>query len=75
MATAQQTASSYPGNSFDPKGFKRIAEQERLQRERQKQALCLQMENILSQRTSNPSRRAALESALAQIQAQLAELG
>ena len=75
MATAQQTAPAYAGNGFDPKGFKRVAEQARLQRERQKQALNLQKENILSQRTSNPARRAALESALAQIEAQLAELG
>jgi hypothetical protein len=75
MATAHQTATPHPGNGFDPKGSKREAEQARLQRERQKQALRLQMENILSQRTSNPARRAALESALAQIEAQLAELG
>jgi hypothetical protein len=75
MATAQQTAPSYPGNGFNPNGSKQAAEQARLQRERQKQALRLQMENILSQRTSSPVRRAALESALAQIEAQLAELG
>ena len=75
MATAQQIAPAYSGNGFDPKGSKRVAEQARLQRERQKQALNLQKENILSQRTSSPTRRAALESALAQIEAQLAELG
>ena len=74
MATAQQTALPHQGNGFD-RGSKQAAEQARLQRERQKQALRLQMENILSQRTSNPARRAALESALAQIEAQLAELG
>ena len=43
-------------------------------RERQKQALNLQRENILSQRTSNPARRAALEAALAQIEAQIEAL-
>jgi len=75
MATAQQTALPHSGNGFDSRGSKQAAEQARLQRERQKQALRLQMENILSQRTSNPSRRAALESALTQIEAQLAELG
>ena len=75
MATAQQSAPAYPANSFDSIGSKRAAEQARVQRERQKQALRLQKENILSQRTSNPARRAALESALAQIEAQLAELG
>jgi hypothetical protein len=75
MATAQQTAPPHPGNGLDPNGSKRAAEHARIQRERQKQALRLQMENILSQRTSNPARRAALESALTQIEAQLAELG
>ena len=75
MATAQQTAPAYSGNGFDPKIAKHASEQARLQRERQKQALNLQKENILSQRTSSSTRRAALESALAQIEAQLAELG
>jgi hypothetical protein len=50
---------------------RRIAEQLRLQKARQKQTLTLQRENILSQKTSNPARRSALESALAQIEAQL----
>jgi transcriptional regulator GlxA family with amidase domain len=53
---------------------KRIAEQERIRRARQKQALNLQKENILSQRTSNPARRQALEAALAQIEAEIAKL-
>jgi hypothetical protein len=35
----------------------------------------LQRENILSQRTSQPARRVALEAALAQIDGQLAQLG
>ena len=43
----------------------------RLLRERQKQSLNLQRENILSQKTSNPGRRAALEAALAQVEAQM----
>jgi hypothetical protein len=34
----------------------------------------LQRENILSQRTSHPARRAALEAALAQIEAQIKAL-
>jgi hypothetical protein len=75
MATAQQNASSYTRTGFDLKASKQAAEQARVQCARQKQALHLQKENILSQRTSNPSRRAALESALAQIEAQIAELG
>ncbi len=40
-----------------------------------RQALNLQRENILSQRTSNPGRRAALEAALEQIEAQIQSLG
>jgi hypothetical protein len=54
---------------------KRVAEQERTQRARQKQSLELQRENILSQRTSNPARRTALEAALKHIEAQIDELG
>jgi hypothetical protein len=54
---------------------RRLAAQERAQRERQKQALTLQRENILSQRTSNPARRAALEAALKQIEGQLSAIG
>ena len=42
---------------------------------RQRQALNLQRENILSQRTSNPGRRAALEAALAQVEAQIQSIG
>ncbi|HEX4286870.1 MAG TPA: hypothetical protein VHZ28_17385 [Terracidiphilus sp.] len=44
------------------------------QRARQKQSLDLQRERILSQRTSNAGRRAALEAALKDIEAQLATL-
>jgi hypothetical protein len=54
---------------------RRLADQHRAGRERQKQALYLQRENILSQKTSNPGRRAALADALAQIEAQIASLG
>jgi hypothetical protein len=48
-----------------------VAEQLRTVKERQKQSLNLQRENILSQKTSHPARRAALEDALAQIEAQI----
>ena len=41
---------------------------------RVRQALELQREQILSTRTSNPHRRAALEAALAQVEAQIAAL-
>lgn len=41
------------------------------QRQREKQALDLQHERILNERTSNPNRRAALKAALADIEAKL----
>jgi hypothetical protein len=53
---------------------KRQAQQARASRERERQALNLQRENILSQKTSSPVRRAALEAALKMIEGQLAEL-
>jgi hypothetical protein len=53
---------------------RRLAAQQRADQERQKQALNLQRENILSQRTSNPARRAALEAALKQIEGQLSSI-
>lgn len=51
--------------------MRRLAAQESARRERQRQSLNLQREHILSQRTSHPARRAALEAALAQIESQL----
>lgn len=53
---------------------RRAAELARATKERQRQALHLQRENILSQRTSNPARRSALEAALAQIESQIETL-
>ena len=53
---------------------RRAAAQQRAANERQKQSLNLQKELILSQRTSNPSRRAALEAALEQVEAQIKAL-
>ncbi len=73
MATSQQ-ASTLPGNGIIREEVRREGEFQRTQRLRQKQALDLQKENILSQRTSNPARRNALEAALQQIEAQIAEL-
>ena len=48
---------------------------EQAKRERQKQELELQRERGLSERTSSPGRRAALEAALAEIESRLALLG
>jgi hypothetical protein len=45
------------------------------EKERARQEMELQREQILSTRTANPHRRAALEAALAQIEAALTKLG
>jgi len=74
MASSQQVAPVPMGANFANPEVRREAEHQRAQRLRQKQALNLQRENILSQRTSNPARRNALESALRDIEAQIAEL-
>lgn len=71
MANALQQAEVSGGNEFVSEDQRRAADQVRTVKERQKQALHLQRENILSQKTSNPSRRTALEAALAQIEAQI----
>ena len=60
-----------PGNGLVNDEARRAAEHERAAREREKQALSLQRENILSQKTSNPGRRAALEAALAQVESRI----
>jgi hypothetical protein len=73
MATVQQTVPIAPAG-FNAGEARRVAEVERTHRARQKQALNLQKENILSQRTSSPARRQALEAALAQIEAEIAKL-
>lgn len=48
---------------------------ETAERKRQRQALELQRERVLSERTSSPHRRSALELALADIEEKLSELG
>ena len=47
---------------------------DRAKHARQKQELDLQRERVLSERTSSPVRRAALEAALADIESRLARL-
>jgi hypothetical protein len=74
MANTLQQPELDPGNGFVSEDARRLADKRRSERERQKQALNLQRENILSQRTSNPVRRAALEAALVQIEAQIAAM-
>jgi hypothetical protein len=75
MANALQQPEVVAGNEFVSEDQRRAADQVRTVKERQKQALNLQRENILSQRTSSPARRAALEAALKQIEAQIEAMG
>ena len=75
MANVMEATVADSSNKMVTEDERRAAELERTTRERQLQALNLQRENILSQRTSNPGRRAALESALQQIEAQIQSLG
>ena len=70
MAASQQQSSMFSGSAQDL----RKQQVDKAQRARQLQELNLQREFILTQRTSNPGRRAALEAALAQIETQIAAL-
>lgn len=65
----QQTQAAAP--KVDPA----VAHAQDAERKRQRQALELQRERILSERTSNAHRRTALTNALADIEEKLAELG
>ena len=58
-----------------PKPTPAEANAEAANRKRQRQTLELQRERILSERTSSPHRRSALENALADVEEKLAELG
>jgi hypothetical protein len=71
MANASGISSAVLGDNSLAEEARRVAQLRHAARERQIQALNLQRENILSQRTSNAGRRAALEAALAQIESQL----
>ena len=75
MGNAFGNPGNNPGDSLTDGEARRAAELQLAARARQQQALRLQRENILSQRVSNPNRRAALEAALAQIEAQLQAMG
>jgi hypothetical protein len=74
MANAETKPAPRQGESLMNEEARRAAAQQRAASERQMQSLSLQKENILSQRTSNPSRRAALEAALEQVEAQIKAL-
>jgi hypothetical protein len=66
----QQAASAAPKPAGDPAGDAAVAE-----RKRRIQALEMQRERVLSERTSSPHRRSALELALATIERELEQLG
>jgi hypothetical protein len=63
-AAAQAEKTAVPANAADE-----------AERKRQRQALELQRERILSERTSSPHRRSALSAALIDIEERLAQLG
>jgi hypothetical protein len=71
----EQVANAFDGSGSMNNNQRQTASRELAARERNRQALNLQRENILSQRTSNPMRRQALEAALAEIEAQIAAIG
>lgn len=75
MANASGVPATAPETGTTTEEAKRLAFQKRAHNARKKQQLNLQRENILSQRTSNPGRREALEAALKQIEAQIEALG
>jgi hypothetical protein len=74
MANVKEQPGAASGKTSATEEAKRVANLQRAEREREKQALNLQRENILSQKTSSPARRTALEAALHQIESQLAQM-
>jgi hypothetical protein len=74
MATSQQQPLKQSPAFSGSAGDLRKQQTDKAHHARKIQELNLQRENILSQRTSNAGRRAALEAALAQIEAQLEAL-
>ena len=61
--------------AVEPRPDRAAVYAEAAERKRRLQALELQRERVLSERTSNPHRRSALELALADIEEKLSELG
>lgn len=75
MADAMKQGEIGLAEGYISEDARRATELLRAEQTRRRQSLDLQRENILSQRTSHPARRAALEAALEQIEAQIAALG
>jgi hypothetical protein len=73
ITQGEQVAQQQPVNQRAPDS-KQQAAAARAEEQRRRQALELQRERILDQRTSNPHRRAALVAALAEIEEQLSKI-
>jgi hypothetical protein len=71
----QQAQQLSDTNNVAPKENAADAQLQEAERKRKVQALQLQRERVLSERTSSPHRRTALTNALADIEEKLAELG
>ncbi|HEY4356155.1 MAG TPA: hypothetical protein VGN16_10440 [Acidobacteriaceae bacterium] len=70
----QQAEVKSPGGSYKPEIDLKARHQE-AERKRRVQGLEMQRERVLSERTSSPHRRSALELALATIERELEQLG
>ena len=70
----EQVAIAFDGSGSMNNNQRQTASRELAARERNRQALNLQRENILSQRTSSPARRQALAAALTEIETQIAAI-
>jgi hypothetical protein len=75
MASVLEHPEVESDDSFVNGDARRLAEQVRTERERQKQVLNLQRKRVLSQTKSQLGRHAALEAALAQIEEEIKALG
>ena len=70
----QMASESKPSVVTNPNVELKRQQREKADTTRLLQTLTMQRENILSQRTSNPARRAALAAALEEIEARIAKL-
>jgi len=70
----QMASESKPSVVTNPDAERKRQQRESADKARLLQTLTMQRENILSQRTSNPARRAALAAALEEIEVQIAKL-
>jgi hypothetical protein len=75
--SVEQQQAEQPGDpsKVEQKAATADAQLQEAERKRKVQALQLQRERVLSERTSSPHRRTALTNALADIEEKLAELG